>query len=294
MAITPLPTPPDRSVPSDFSTKADALLGALPLFVTEANAQAVALTLNATTDASTTSNAIATGAKTFTVTTGKSFQPGMWLVIADTAAPSTNAMYGIITSYSGTTLVMNIKSIIGGGTKTGWTISQSAIGGLLINASNLAIGSDADGDEYYRSGGVLTRLPKGAANLEQFMNAAGTAPEWAEGNKSGFISRDLNAAGGNVSYTGIGFKPSLIFGTGIWGNSFCYWQNDGTSDMEMVIYGTTPIYYGATDAGIYFMNAAGNQATTAKWASFDIDGFTLTWGGNQQVGLGTFAYTVLR
>ena len=38
MAITPLPPAPSRAVPSTFSTKADAFLGALPTFVTEANA----------------------------------------------------------------------------------------------------------------------------------------------------------------------------------------------------------------------------------------------------------------
>jgi hypothetical protein len=38
MAITPLPPAPSRAVPSTFSAKADAFLGALPTFVTEANA----------------------------------------------------------------------------------------------------------------------------------------------------------------------------------------------------------------------------------------------------------------
>lgn len=39
MAITALPTPPSRAnSPADFSTKADALLAALPTFVTETNA----------------------------------------------------------------------------------------------------------------------------------------------------------------------------------------------------------------------------------------------------------------
>ena len=40
MAITALPTPPSTSDPTTFATKADALLSALPQFVTEANAQA--------------------------------------------------------------------------------------------------------------------------------------------------------------------------------------------------------------------------------------------------------------
>lgn len=38
MAITPLPTPPSRTNPSTFSSLADAFLGALPTFATEANA----------------------------------------------------------------------------------------------------------------------------------------------------------------------------------------------------------------------------------------------------------------
>lgn len=38
MAITALPTPPSRQDPTNFATRADAFLGALPTFATEANA----------------------------------------------------------------------------------------------------------------------------------------------------------------------------------------------------------------------------------------------------------------
>ncbi len=131
MAISTLPPAPSRTDPSTFSDKADALLGALSTFVTEANATAAAMNLNDTTDISASSVAIGQGAKTFTVTASKSFQPGMWLVIADTAAPSTNQMFGSVTSYSGTTLVMDITNTIGSGTKTAWTISQSAPSGAM-------------------------------------------------------------------------------------------------------------------------------------------------------------------
>lgn len=130
MAITPLPTPPSTNDPANFATKADALLAALPEFVTETNATAAAMNLNSTTDTSASSVAIGTGAKSFTVSTGKSFQPGMYLVIADTAAPSTNSMHGQITSYDVDTgaLVMSISTIKGSGTKTAWTITQSSPG----------------------------------------------------------------------------------------------------------------------------------------------------------------------
>jgi hypothetical protein len=127
MTITALPTPPSRSdTPATFISRADALLAALPTFVTETNASAAAMNLNATSDTSATSNAIGTGAKTFTVSAGKSFLGGMFLVIADTAAPSTNYMVAQVTSYSGTSLVVNVISVGGSGTKTAWTISQSA------------------------------------------------------------------------------------------------------------------------------------------------------------------------
>jgi hypothetical protein len=126
MAITDLPDAPQRSdTPDVFVAKADAFIAALPQFVTEANDLAAAMNLNSTTDTSATSNSIGTGAKTFTVSAGKSFQPGMYLVIADTAAPSTNSMSVQVTSYSGTTLIVNSLAFSGSGTKAAWTISQS-------------------------------------------------------------------------------------------------------------------------------------------------------------------------
>ena len=126
MTITALPTAPARSdPPATFITRADALMAALSTLVTEVNAATLAMNLNATSDTSASSVAIGTGAKTFTVSAGKSFLGGMFLVIADTAAPSNNYMVGEVTSYSGTSLVMNVTSIKGSGTKTAWTISQS-------------------------------------------------------------------------------------------------------------------------------------------------------------------------
>lgn len=47
-----------------------------------------------------------------------------------------------------------------------------------LNGANLAIGSDADGDTYYRASGVLARLAKGTAGKYLAMNTGATAPEW--------------------------------------------------------------------------------------------------------------------
>lgn len=129
-----LPTAPSRTMSAEtFDTTTDAFIGALPQFEADMNALAVAMNLNSTTDTSVSSVLIGTGAKSFTVSSGKSFWPGMWLVIADTAAPTTNAMFCQVTSYSGTALVVNSYAVQGSGTIASWQISQSApaaLGGL--------------------------------------------------------------------------------------------------------------------------------------------------------------------
>jgi hypothetical protein len=140
MTITALPTAPSINDPANFATRADAWIAALATFVTEANALAVAMNLNATTDTSASSVLIGLGAKSFAVTAGKSFQPGMWLVIADTAAATTNSMYGQVTSYSGTALVMNITAVYGSGTKSAWSISQAS-GGAALGSGGLISGA---------------------------------------------------------------------------------------------------------------------------------------------------------
>jgi hypothetical protein len=144
MTITALPTAPSRGqTAAVFVAAADAFVAALPTLVTEVNAATLAMSLNATSDTSASSVLIGTGAKSFTVTAGKSFLGGMFLVIADTAAPSTNWMSGQVTSYSGTSLVMNILAVGGSGTKSAWTISQSATG-VAGGAVVAATGANAD------------------------------------------------------------------------------------------------------------------------------------------------------
>lgn len=123
-----LPTAPSRTMSQDtFDSTTDAFIGALPQFETDMNTLAAAMTLNATIATSATSNSVGAGSKSFTATTGKSFWPGMWLLVADTAAASTNYMLGNVTSYNSSTgaLVFNSLYYQGSGTKTAWSISQS-------------------------------------------------------------------------------------------------------------------------------------------------------------------------
>lgn len=127
--ITTLPTPPARTnAPATFNANADAFLGAFPNLVTELNAYAVALPATVTgTDfngTSATSLTVATGSQSPVTQTGKNFQIGQSVRIANTATPA-NYMDGQVTAYTTGTgaLVVLVTAIGGAGTFTAWTIS---------------------------------------------------------------------------------------------------------------------------------------------------------------------------
>ena len=95
---------------------------------TSATAAAASAALIAAGTASTTSLAIGTGSKAFTIAAGLGFNAGDY-VLATSNADITNYMHGQIASYSSTTLTVTVASIGGSGTKTDWTIRLSGVAG---------------------------------------------------------------------------------------------------------------------------------------------------------------------
>jgi hypothetical protein len=158
MTISTLPPAPSTNDPANFDVKADALIAALPQFVTEANSTAAAMNFNSTNGTSATSNSITVASKTFTADVGKSWQLGMTLKIANTATP-TNSMTGDVTAYnSGTgSLTVNVTAISGSGTFSAWTISQSGVSStVILNTNrNLILNSDMSIDQR-NEGDLLT------------------------------------------------------------------------------------------------------------------------------------------
>lgn len=107
------------------SSEAAAASSAQAAAGSASSAAAAALTIT-----STTSVEIGTGEKTFTVIEDLNISAGQWLIISSNANPSTNYMTGQITSYSTTSLVVNITQAFGSGTLTDWTMFLSGVEGI--------------------------------------------------------------------------------------------------------------------------------------------------------------------
>lgn len=98
---------------------------------------------------SVTSNTIGTGAKTFTTQSNLPFGVGQFLTIAD-SANGANYFHGQVTSYSGTTLIMNVLDTGGAGTKTAWTIT--------LGAANGATGASGAGIQWSAGAGTVSAI----------------------------------------------------------------------------------------------------------------------------------------
>ena len=156
MAIDPLPDPPSRAEPADFSNKADEFLTALVPFGEQCNDVALAMNLNDLSSESTTSLTIGTGSQSLTVDASKSFLEGMYLQIARTSDPE-NWMHALVTSYTYATgaLEVEVDFILGSGTYTDWTITYSSP--ITKDPLIPAYESTMTGDEDVEYVGGLTR-----------------------------------------------------------------------------------------------------------------------------------------
>ena len=124
---------------------------------------------------STTSNTIGTGSKTFTVEASKPYQVGTPLRIADTAAPSTNWIDGIVTAYSGTTLTVNAVAYAGSGTKTAWSINIG--GGPIAYTGTLPVAQGGTGATTAADARTNLDTYSKAEADSRFLNVSGEASD---------------------------------------------------------------------------------------------------------------------
>ena len=88
------------------------------------------------TTTSTTNTNIATGSKTFTVDSGLAYSIGQSVIVS---FDSSNKMEGSVTSYSGTTLIVNVTTITGSGTYNSWSVSLSGAPGPAGATGNTGV-----------------------------------------------------------------------------------------------------------------------------------------------------------
>ena len=165
---------------------------------------------------SVSSVAIATGSKTFTTNLSNistAFTVGTRIRVAYVTTPA-NYMEGVITSFSGTTLVVNVDSIGGSGTYANWTISVAGIQGSngvtsITGTANQVIASAS-------TGAVTLSLPQsinsGAAPTFTGTNFTGI-PNAGLTNSTITINGTSTSLGGSISVgtvTSVGFTGGLI------------------------------------------------------------------------------------
>lgn len=177
MTITALPTPPSRDDPSNFSARADAFLGALPTFATEANALAVDVNADAA-DATAAAAAAAAAAGAAKWVSGTTYAEGavVW-------SPSTYFVYRRKTAGAGTTDPAsdstNWASIAGTGdvTLTGTqTLTNKTLNGAVFN--------DGYTEEVYAVSGTTPALSPTNGSIQTWTlsgNSTPTAGTWEAG-----------------------------------------------------------------------------------------------------------------
>ena len=87
-------------------------------------------------------------------------------------------------------------------------------------------------------------------------------------------TRDLTAASGNVSYTGVGFTPTAIHNISYVTASL---GSLGYADSARADTGIKLNVTATYESGFIYLETTSNNYQTATIASYDSDGFTLTW-----------------
>jgi len=167
-----------------------------------------------------------------------------------------------------------IAGRISGGVLTGLTGAQVR---TILGTAPFVLGSDANGDMWYRASGLLARLAIGSADRKLFVNAGGTAPEWAAGVYCITTTRYADASTGNIAVTGVGFKPSVAI-------AFVQISNTESISLGMYFGGNGAAFGYLAGAGwqngsgaLILMYPSGGGYTYASVNSWDSDGMTLTW-----------------
>lgn len=150
---------------------------------------------------------------------------------------------------------------------------EERIGGLSVSSS-------------LESHNDTLRLFTGAENYHLLM---GEEQEWAVPYKIGSLTRAMDASSGDVSYTGVGFKPShIIFIGSSADGGLSVGMDDGTNRGAIYWFAASTSFANASIICIALVDKdGGSQSAVVK--SMDSDGFTITWTKDSSPGSQTGA-----
>lgn len=189
---------------------------------------------------STTSVAIGTGSKVFTVASGLSLNAGQFILITSDANPDTNYMWGQIASYSGTTLTVTVEATGGSGTLADWTMyltgerGETGATGSISDLSGVPAGTITTSDKVIFDDVDDSNTTK-SATIQAIIDLAVSAAQLAMYPIGAYYFSDVSTS------------PATVLGFGTW---------SAVQDVMLI---------GAS--GTYTAGSTGGSATTTQTSS---------------------------
>lgn len=227
---------------------------------------------------STTSNAIGTGTKTYTVPAGLDLFVGQRVRYAVTASPTVNYLEGPISAYIGTSMSVSSDLVGGAGTFADWTFSIIGARGVTgatgsdstvpgpagpsysaPSTSSITIGT---GSKVYAVGTGLAYLPGARARAA---DQASPDVNWVEGEVTAYASGNLTIAVDRTSGSGTidAWNVNIAGEPGIAGTNGTAFTHVGTySGATSYSYGQTVFDQNSSWTYINNTPAAGNAPPT--------------------------------
>lgn len=229
---------------------------------------------------SSTLQTIGTGAKAFMTQTGLAYLANQRIRVANSGV---NYMEGIVTSYSGTTLWVNVDRVAGSGTYTSWTIgvagdvgatgtpgatgpAPSGTGIVTVNGGVLGTPAALSGD-VTTSGGSLT------TTLSNTGVTAGTYPK---------VTVDSKGRVTNGSLLSLADLPSLS-------GSYVDLSTNQFINGNKTFFGTTVFNQDLSVNGLVVGKGGGSQGTNTTLGNFSLTSNTI---GTNNTSLGQLAQSL--
>jgi len=147
-------------------------------------------------------------------------------------------------------------------------------------SNDLTIADDKDikfasGAKIERDGGDIVVTPESGKAFKVGANLAMLFSHTRF--KIGSFTRDVSAAAGDVSETGIGFTPAAIIFIGTVNTTTkAFWGFDNETARGCIYYRASDYSYDTPSYSLVYDDGSGNTHK-GKIKSFDADGFTITW-----------------